>query len=135
MKAMNWLRSLSVVAVATCVVAAAVSLSANASPKVSASVVELSGTINDGVGDATFKISVTNGEASDMTAFFVIFEDESSILIGDIAAGKTGLSDAINKRIDLAGRSSRNAPLKVTLKFTFEGATVEVPYGLSLSAK
>lgn len=117
-------------AVLTCGVIAMAPLGAVQPPAVTATVVELTGTTNEGVMNAEFKVAVSNDAPSDITAFFVIFDDEASVLVGDIAAGKSQVSGTIARSIDTTGMASHNSPIKVRLKFTYEGGTVEMPYNL-----
>ncbi|HVL70184.1 MAG TPA: hypothetical protein VM364_23185 [Vicinamibacterales bacterium] len=113
-----------------CGAAASAPLRATEALLVTASAADVTGSTADGVMNATFKISVTNGETSDMTAFFVVFDDDSSAAMPDVAGGETVTSESITKAIDVSGLLSQNSPIKVRLRFTFKGDRVEVPYDL-----
>ena len=131
MKVMRFAPSLALLVI-LCGVLAVGSLAAFETPHVSASAVETSGTVNDGVAQATFKIAVTNSEASAMTNFNVIFQDDSIVSIGDVDAGTTVVSDSVTRTVNLSDMASRNWPVKVTLQFALDGATHEVPWNLTL---
>lgn len=118
------------------VLAVSLNVSAAGAPKnVGAYVVEASGTITNGVAEATFKVSVENHEPSDVTDFAVVFSDDSSVMIGSVPAGATVVSDRVSKTMDVSSMTTANAGLRVTLRYTFNGEAVEVPYTLTLARK
>lgn len=117
------------------VLALSLNASAAGAPNVGAYVVEPSGTITDGIAQATFKVSVENHEPSDVTDFSIVFGDDSSVMIGSVPAGATVVSDPVSKTMDVSSMTTANAGLRVTLRYTFNGAAVEVPYTLTLARK
>lgn len=133
MTVMRFVKSASLLVL--CGVLAVCSLSAFDKPQVSASAIETSGTMNEGVAQATFKVVVTNGETSTMTHFYVIFEDGASVSLGDVDAGKSAVSESVTRTVNTAAMESRNSPLAVTLKFALDGATHELPAKLTLGGK
>ena len=111
------------------------STSAAANPNVAAHVVDPRGAVNNGVAEGSFRISVSNGETGDVSDFTVVFSDESSVEIGSIPAGATVVSGRVTATVDMSSMPSANSPLRVTLKFTYNGEAVELPYDLTLARK
>lgn len=134
MKLLSLLRTSAIVLMASALVSSA-SLFGATEPRVSAYVVETSGTVTNGIAEGTFKVSVTNDEASDATNLVVVFNEDSSLSVGDVAAGATVVSGPVTITMDLSVMVSKNSPLPVILKFTLDGAAVEMPYNLTLARK
>ena len=132
MKLLSFLRNSALVLMASAVVLSA-SLFGATEPRVSAYIVESSGAVTDGIAEGTFKVSVTNGEASDATNLVVVFSEDSSLSVGDIAAGATVVSGPVTITMDVSTMATKNTPMPVTLKFTLDGAAVEMPYNLTLA--
>lgn len=113
-------------------VASPAAMLASAGAKVSAAAVEASGSAQGGVAQATFKIAVTNDEASSITNVSVVFTDDTTVAVGDVDAGKTGVSQAVTRTINLSDQPSNNSAFRVTLRFNLNGEAVEVPATLTL---
>lgn len=111
-----------------------VPLTAGDHPNVHASIVEQS-ELDTAGAQATFKISVTNSETVAMTHFYATFADDTSVSLGDVAAGATVESAAVTRSLEADAHGSRNIPVKVTLKFQLDGRAVEVPWILTLARK
>lgn len=100
-------------------------------PQVTASAEEASVIVTEGRAQATFKIRVTNNEASALGNVFVEYADGNGVTLGDIAAGASKASDP-ETRTFAVEIPSKNHSLPVTLKFVLNGDAREVPATLAL---
>ena len=116
-----------------CALAALLTVNARAE-QVSVNAVSADVTVTGDLLRATFKIEVTNKEPSAITNVFVFFEDGSSVAIGDVNADGTTVSDAVSRQVDLTDQAqTRSQPVKVTLKFSLDGQSIEMPSVLTLN--
>ena len=104
-------------------------------PLVTTSAVESTVTLQETSARANFRIKVENGEETSLTNVWVFFSDGSSVSAGDIAAGKSAVTDAVERTIELSGSTTQNLPVHITLKFLLNGAEVEMPSAISLAVK
>jgi len=86
----------------------------------------------DGVSQATFRISVTSNEQSALMSFTVAFKDGSKVELGDVPAQGSLVSEPQTKLID-ASTASVNIPIPVTLTYTINGNQVEIPSAVVLT--
>ena len=86
----------------------------------------------DGVAEATFRISVTSSEQSALMSFVVVFKDGSRVELGDVPASGSLVSEPQTKLID-ASHPSVNIPVPVTLTYTVDGTPNEIPWAVVLS--
>jgi hypothetical protein len=99
-----------------------------------ASAVNAAATISNGLAQVEFKIEVTNDELSAMTNVFVVFEDGTEVSLGDVDVSATVRSESQSRTIDIGDSGSRTVAMKVTLKYSLDGDTQEVPWILSVTA-
>jgi hypothetical protein len=76
--------------------------------------------------DAQFRIVVNNGDASAASNVFVVFADGIQVAVADVEAAGSAVSEQVTRTLDTTENPSRSFPVPVTLKFTFDGANVEV---------
>lgn len=101
--------------------------------QVTASAVNVEVTPNgDGV-DAKFNIAVTNAAGAAALNVWVVFADGQEVVVGDVAAEATGTSAAVSRT--LAEVVTANQPVPVTLKYSQDGAAVEVAATLIVRVK
>lgn len=86
----------------------------------------------DGVSQATFRISVTSNEQSALMSFTVAFKDGSKVELGDVPVQGSLVSEPQTKFID-ASSASVNIPIPVTLTYTINGTQVEIPWAVVLT--
>ena len=86
----------------------------------------------DGVSQATFRISVTSNEESALMNFTVAFKDASKVELGDVPAKGSLVSEPQTKFVD-ASTASVNIPIPVTLTYTVNGTQVEIPWAVVLT--
>jgi methionine-rich copper-binding protein CopC len=121
----------------TALACAAIAVSAvTAFSKVTVSAVDARSSVDaSGAATATFKVAVANGDQSPISQVFVVFADGSSVALGDIDGGKTGVSDTVTVPVDLNAVQSRNSAIKVTLKYRDADGAVEASADLRLAGK
>lgn len=101
---------------------------------VNVSAVNASATIHDGLANVSFKIEVANTADSAMTNVFAVFEDGTDVSLGDIDAGATVQSAQQSRTVDIGDSASRSIPIKITLKYSQDGDTIETPTKLAVFA-
>ena len=81
--------------------------------------------VND-IADATFKIVVTNEEATPLVAAWLVFDDGFEVSVGDVPAQGSAASEPATRSFDLSQHvRSRNVPLPAKLKYTVGGNAAE----------
>jgi len=101
----------------------------------SASVVDADVTVQGDTAQATFKVKVTSMADEPMTDFWITFEDGTTASVGDIEARGAAVSDPQTRTVAITTPGSSSVPLKVTVKFSQGGTTVELPWVLNLTAQ
>jgi hypothetical protein len=86
----------------------------------------------DGVAQATFRISVTSSEQSALMSFTVAYKDGTKVELGDVPAQGSLVSALQTKYID-ASTPSASIPIPVTLTYTVNGNAVEIPWAIVLT--
>lgn len=112
--------------------AATMSTVAARSGDVSATLVASEVLVAEGSADATFTIKVNNSGSSAASSVRVVFSDGAEVAIGDVAAEASASSDSQRRVFDTSASPSRTFPIQVTVKYSQDGADVEVPATLIL---
>lgn len=90
------------------------------------------GAPQDGVSQATFRISVASKEQSALMSFTVTFKDGSKVELGDVPVQGSLISDPQTKAID-ASTASNSIPIPVTVTYSIDGTAVEIPWPIVLT--
>jgi hypothetical protein len=88
--------------------------------------------VQENLADATFTIQVTNGGSTSASNVRVVFSDGAEVVIGDVAPEGSATSDSQRRVFDTSATPSRTLPIQVTVKYSQDGADVEVPATLIL---
>lgn len=100
---------------------------------VSASATNVEVTAAGDVVEAKFNIAVTNRSGAAAANVWVVFADGQEVQVGDVAAEGTGTSAAVTRT--LTEVVTANQPVPVTLKYSQDGAAVEVATTLIVRMK
>lgn len=110
---------------------------ARAEAQVSLAVAEASVVVQNGQADATFRLEVTNQGSSVAGNVWVVMPDGTSTWFGDVAGdGGSAKGASETHRFDVSSvPPTRHVPIAVTLKFSVDGADVEHPAWITLTAQ
>jgi hypothetical protein len=89
----------------------------------SASAVNVEVTASGDAVEAKFNVAVANRSAAAAANVWVVFEDGLELQVGDVAAEGTASSALVTRTF--AEVLTANHPVKVTLKYSVDGASVE----------
>jgi len=106
-----------------------------AEPTISASLVATEVRVTNGIADATFRIEVTNGQATALSNVWVVFADNIELAIADVPAEGSASSEPITKTFDVSQSPSAYSSIPVTLKYTVDGVQKEAPETVLLRAE
>jgi hypothetical protein len=106
-----------------------------ADARVSATLVASSVSVQNGLADATFRIEVKNDEESAMSDVFVVFADNVELAVGNVPAEGSATSGEMTRTFDISESASKYTPIRVTLKYSVDGAQVETPVTVTLAAE
>jgi len=107
------------------VVAVFASASAASAQSLSAKAEVVSVTEGGDFIDVQLKVSVTNSGSSVASNVFVLFEDGLQIGLGDVAPGRSRVSQTQKQTINVSDRPTHNLAVPVTLSYRFKGQDVE----------
>jgi len=106
-----------------------------ADPRVSATLVASSVSVQNGLADATFRIEVKNDDESAMSDVFVVFADNVELAVGDVPAEGSATSGEMTRTFDISESVSKYTPIPVTLKYSVAGVQVETEVTVTLAAE
>jgi hypothetical protein len=104
-------------------------------PRISATLVASSVSVQNGLADATFRIEVKNDEESAMSDVFVVFADNVELAVGNVPAEGTATSGEMTRSFDISESASKYTPIRVTLKYSVDGVQVETEVTVTLAAE
>lgn len=110
---------------AMCVLLAATTVASAQAPRVSVSLDLSAATVQNGLADVTFAVTVSNEESVALSDAWVVLADNTEIAVGDVPAEGSASSESTTHTFDVSSTPSHNTPIDVTLKYSVNGVPQE----------
>lgn len=89
----------------------------------------------DGRATVKFVVEVTNQDEAAMTDLRVVFSEDYQVAVGTVAPDAKAASAAQEATFDMASVPTKTVAVPVTLKFSVDGAAVEMPWVLNFGRR
>lgn len=89
----------------------------------------------DGRATVKFVVEATNQDEAAMTDLRVVFSEDYEVAVGNVAPEAKATSAAQEATFDVANVPTKSVAVPVTLKFSVDGAAVEMPWVLNFGRR